>query len=311
MRDKASKALTSCFVLNAIPPFRLDLTVWVLRRRKGNIIDQWDGQYYTRLFVIKGKPIKVTVEQTNPQIPQIKVSTHRAITIETHNYLALQLEKMLGLNCNLQPFYRMADQDKHLKSLSKQFAGLKPPRFPTLFETLANAIACQQVSLNLSIELLNRLCRNVGASLTEKGIITYAFPLEKQLTNCNPMDLKKLGFSLHKSEALIQLAATLLANKALFDVLDNRPNTQIVEMLCDLKGIGRWSAEYALLRGLGRVDIFPGDDVGAQKNLQQVLQLNQKLDYQTVAKLTDKWYPYAGLIYFHLLLHKLAEKGLL
>lgn len=302
---------TTSITLNAIPPFRLDLTVWALRRRKENRIDQWDGHCYTRLFIVKGKPIKVTVEQPDPKIPQIKISMHRTITAEANHSLSSQLKKMLGLDCDLRHFYHMANQDKHLKPLSKRFMGLKPPRFPTLFETLANAIACQQVSLNVGIELLNRLAIHFGTSLNEKSTITFAFPMEQQLKNCNPIELKKLGYSLRKSEALIQLATALLANKSKFDDLGNYSNSEIVEALCHLKGIGRWSAEYALLRGFGRIDIFPGDDVGAQKNLQQVLQHNQKLDYQAIATITKKWYPYAGFIYFHLLLHKLAEKGLL
>jgi DNA-3-methyladenine glycosylase II len=56
---------------------------------------------------------------------------------------------------------------------------------------------------------------------------------------------------------------------------------------------------------------FPGDDVGAKKNLQLLLHLKTKLDYQQISKITKKWYPYAGFIYFHLLLDKLNEKGLL
>ncbi len=50
--------------------------------------------------------------------------------------------------------------------------------------------------------------------------------------------------------------------------LDNRA---ALERLVKLKGVGRWTAEYVLLRGLGRLDIFPGDDVGARKKLAQFL----------------------------------------
>ena len=40
----------------------------------------------------------------------------------------------------------------------------------------------------------------------------------------------------------------------------------IGQQLLQLRGVGRWTAEYALLRGFGRLQVFPGDDVGAQKN---------------------------------------------
>jgi DNA-3-methyladenine glycosylase II len=78
-------------------------------------------------------------------------------------------------------------------------------------------------------------------------------------------------------------------------------NEEIVGYLTTLRGIGRWSAEYALLRGLGRLDIFPGDDVGARNNLQRLFHLHTKPDYEEINKLTSQWHPYEGLVYFHLL----------
>lgn len=44
--------------------------------------------------------------------------------------------------------------------------------------------------------------------------------------------------------------------------------------------------------------MFPGDDVGASKNLQDLLQIKTKLGYKQISHITQKWYPYAGLIYF-------------
>jgi DNA-3-methyladenine glycosylase II len=64
-----------------------------------------------------------------------------------------------------------------------------------------------------------------------------------------------------------------------------------------------------MLRGLGRLDVFPGDDVGAQRRLQNWLHLPGPLSYDAVKKVTEPWHPYAGLIYFHLLLAGLASKG--
>jgi DNA-3-methyladenine glycosylase II len=77
------------------------------------------------------------------------------------------------------------------------------------------------------------------------------------------------------------------------------------------KGVGRWTAEYVLLRGLGRLHVFPGDDVGARNNLQRWLGLKKPLDYEGTRRTLAKWKPYAGFIYFHLLLDGLADAGVL
>src|SRR6266550_3148786 len=85
----------------------------------------------------------------------------------------------------------------------------------------------------------------------------------------------------------------------------------LLEQLHALRGVGRWSAEYVSLRGLGRLQVFPGDDVGAQNKLQRYLGLRKPPSYDTVRRRLAQWGDYAGLIYFHLLLHGLAEKGCL
>ena len=64
-----------------------------------------------------------------------------------------------------------------------------------------------------------------------------------------------------------------------------------------------------LLRGLGRTNIFPGDDVGARNNLEQWLNLRNPLTYDSSQRVLKKWAPYGGLIYFHLLLDRLEHLG--
>jgi DNA-3-methyladenine glycosylase II len=68
---------------------------------------------------------------------------------------------------------------------------------------------------------------------------------------------------------------------------------------------------WVLLRGLGRLHVFPGDDVGAQKRLAQWLGRSRPLDYGGVRRAVDRWQPHAGLVYFHLLLDGLSQAGIL
>ena len=64
-----------------------------------------------------------------------------------------------------------------------------------------------------------------------------------------------------------------------------------------------------MLRGFGRVNVFPGDDVGARNKLARWIGVALPLDYPTVGGIVERWQPYAGLVYFHLLLDSLANSG--
>lgn len=297
------------FTLRAKPPFRLDLTVWALRRRESNIIDNWDGQCYQRVMIILGKPILVGVYQNNIKSSSLIVTTHRKVSALEINDIKQNIKILFGLSYNSKDFYYLAVKDKYLKDLVKRFIGLKPPQFLTIFESLCNAIACQQLSLNVGIELLNRFARHYGKKVKYNTKTYYAFPTPLTITKCKPKALQKLGFSLRKSKVLIEIAKSLKTQERVLQKKFTKiSDKDILTYLQSIKGIGRWSAEYVLLRGLGRLNIFPGDDVGAQKNLQKFLHLRRKMDYEEVTKIIKPWFPYAGLIYFHLLLNNINQQ---
>ena len=123
--------------------------------------------------------------------------------------------------------------------------------------------------------------------------------------------MRRIGFSRQKGRALIELARSITNGRFDLDALAELPDEEAVERLRGLRGVGRWTAEYVLLRGLGRTHIFPGDDVGARNNLQRWLHLAGPLDYEGVRRTLARWQLFGGLIYFHLLLDRLEEGGYL
>ncbi len=301
-------------ILVVIPPFRLDLTVWTLRRRQKNTIDQWDGQHYTRAVVLGYKPVKMTITQVGTaDKPRLHVilQSQEALSDKVQEHARLLMQKMFGLSVDLQPFYRLAEHDAVLSPLVTQFKGVRPPRFPTVFEALINSIACQQVSLDVGILVLNRLTENFGLKIVDSGTTLYAFPRPEDLLDVPEEAIKKLGFSYQKARFIKGLAYAVASGDIDLEHPETASNEQAISYLSAIHGIGRWSAEYTLLRGLGRLDILPGDDVGAQKNLQQLLALEERPNYDQIKELAERWQPYAGLIYFHMLLEKLHAKGLM
>jgi DNA-3-methyladenine glycosylase II len=301
------------FPLKVVPPFRLDLTVWALRRRPENEMDRWDGKTFRRALVLNGKPVEIAVTQIGSMAAPRLQATVTGVPFgpEVKSGVTEALNRMLGLQSDLKGFYRYAANDTRFAILARRFRGLKPPRFPSLFEALVNGIACQQLSLAAGIQLLNRLAENFGVSSMRAGIGARAFPRPEDLATLKPELLRRLGFSRQKAGAIIELSRAIVAGNLDRDGLASLDDGSAVEQLCGLHGVGRWTAEYVLLRGLGRLHIFPGDDVGARNNLQKWLGLKKRLDYNGVRRLLAKWKPYAGIIYFHMLLYRLNEARLL
>jgi DNA-3-methyladenine glycosylase II len=301
----------SIFTVEPVPPFSLDLTVWALRRRAANAIDRWDGTTYRRILVVDVRPLDVEVAQiAPPECPMLRVAVSDSSPAPSAKPVVMAaLARLLGLDQCLAGFYRAAAGDPVLDDLTQAFCGLKPPRFATLFETLVNAFACQQVTLSLGILLLNRLAEACAPELDGPGGRAFAFPSPEDLAGRTPDELRALGFSRQKARAIIELARALAEHRLDLDAIEQFDDRAAVARLCALRGVGRWTAEYVLLRGLGRLHVFPGDDVGARNNLQRWLGLLEPFDYDGVQRTLAKWQPFQGLVYLHLLLKALQLEG--
>jgi DNA-3-methyladenine glycosylase II len=298
------------FMLHPRPPFRLDLTVWALRRRPDNDVDRWDdNRTYRRVMNTLGGLIDVAACQVgSTAAPELRVtlSGPSARRAATRSEVAEALTRSLGLAVDLASFYRSANTDSLLGPLAERFRGLHPPRFLSLVEAMAAAVSCQQLSLTVGIRLLNRLTQAYGRAGPGGAL---AFPEAADLAVTSGEELRRLGYSTRKGHVLIALAGQVSDGSLNLDELAKLDDRTLRSRFCELDGIGRWSAEYIMLRGLGRVNVFPGDDVGARNKLARWLGVALPLDYPTVSGIVERWRPYAGLVYFHLLLDSLANSG--
>ncbi len=293
--------------LHPLAPFRLDLTTWALRRRAQNAIDAWDGHTYRRALLIGRLRVAVAVTQVgSPDAPRLDVAiTGAGLSLGIGEQVEATLTRMLGLDVDLSGFYARAARDQALAALAARYLGLKPPRFPSLFECLLNAVACQQLSLAAGLTMLSRLA---AASSPPVGPL-HPFPAPEDVLRLSTARLRQLGFSERKAKVIMELARAATDGAfelGRFEALDDE---EVVGALMERPGIGRWSAEYVLLRGLGRLHVFPTADVGAIKGLRSFL-VAVGLDDDPRRALM-RWRRDAGLLYFHLLLRGLEEQGAL
>jgi DNA-3-methyladenine glycosylase II len=297
------------FALTPLPPFRLDLTVWALRRRPHNMVDVWNGQSYRRLLLLDGTPCIVeVVQEGTPDTSRLLVTIRGAPdTQDSETTIAAALRHMLGLDIDVSAFYELASTDERLHSLAAPLRGFKPPRYSSVYEALLNGIACQQVTLNFGIQLLNRLAATYGVSITDGSATLHTLPRPEVLAEQTPESLRSLGFSQQKARAMIEIAQAHNAGQLRMQELISLDDEAAVNYLRRFRGVGRWTAEYVLLRGLGRLHIFPSGDSGARNSVQRWLNPTETLDYEGVRNRLAQWQSYAGLIYLHLLVSNLAR----
>lgn len=299
------------YTIRSHPPFRLDLTVWTLRRGGANRIDCWDGLTYRRAMVLEGKTVLASVRQQGaPEQPELLVTlSGKELCSEMQEASRKALLRLLGLEIDLSGFYAMAADDPFLRPLVERFKGVKPPRFPTLFESLANGIVFQQLSLAAAVNILNRLAERYGAPFHDPDGSWIAFPEPRSLAAQDPDEVRRAGLTVNKARALVEAARTIQEGALSLESIEELDNEPALAKLMMLRGVGVWTADYVLLRGAGRLGVFPRKDAGARGGLNRWLSPDVKLTDDGFDDLLSRWRNFAGMVYFHLLLRGLAEKG--
>lgn len=222
------------FELHPRAPFRLDLTAWALRRRDQNAIDTWDGRTYRRALTVGRGPVVVAVSQAGgPDAPRLDVElTGARVARSTESAAADELVRLLGLDVDLSGFYARADGDPVLGPLVRHYRGLKPPRFPTLFECLLNAVACQQLSLAAGLTVLSRLAQAAGPP-TET---LHPFPGPAEVLRLSEPQLRELGFSHSKATTIRELAEGAVGGELDADRFESLDDQQVVNALTRRRG---------------------------------------------------------------------------
>jgi DNA-3-methyladenine glycosylase II len=158
------------------------------------------------------------------------------------------------------------------------------------------------------MHVLNRLADAFG--IEGVTVPMRSFPTAATIVHSNPDAMRALGLSRPKGEYLIGLARMAIdPNDRDFASIATLANDDALARLLKIRGVGRWTAEYVLLRGFGRIDIFPGDDVGGRNKLFEWFGTDGEPTYAGVLQMLKRWHPYAGLIYLHLVVNAATGGG--
>jgi DNA-3-methyladenine glycosylase II len=282
--------------------FRLPLTVSVLRRLSTNLVDVLtpDGQYVRALAGSRG-PVIARVTQTRPEAISVALDGDEG---EHRRALAL-VRRMLGVDRDLTPFDRAATDIPWLMPLAARMRGVKPPRYATLWEACVNVIVFQQISLQAASAIMERLILALGRPVETAGVQSFVFPGVERVLGARDDLLRAAGLSPGKLATLRRVGEALAAGALKEAMLEERTSPEAAAILCGIKGIGPWTAAVVLLRGLGRLDVFPANDSSVARNLAMVAGTSP-LD---VDQLIGALRPQQGMLYYHLLLARLESRG--
>ncbi|MBT3350476.1 MAG: DNA-3-methyladenine glycosylase 2 family protein [Nitrospinaceae bacterium] len=267
------------------------------------LVNRYDGEVFRRVIETGGAEGKVggglalieAREVGEGGEVEMTLCTLGRITKKTATAGEAALRHLFALDLDLEPFYAMARRDSVLAPIVNEFRGLRPVRYLTLLEGLVTAITTQQVNLTFGGRTRARMVKRWGEKLTLGGKVHYAFPHPERLARARLATLRGMQFSGRKAEYVICVAQAAAEGGLEGDDYRSLPLEEAVERLTRLRGVGRWTAEQALYRSLGRIEALAAGDLGVQKVVARYCFDLERVDETRAREATKHWAPWGAL----------------
>jgi DNA-3-methyladenine glycosylase II len=128
-------------------------------------------------------------------------------------------------------------------------------------------------------------------------------PKPQQVIDTPHETLRAIGLSNAKVQYVKNVAAFCIEHKITDKKLATLSNSEIVDLLTQIKGVGIWTVEMLLMFSLGREDVFAVDDLGIQQAMEKLYNIdatNKKMMKEKMLQISQKWSPYRTYACLHL-----------
>ncbi len=282
--------------INPVAPFDFDLTAGYHTYFQGRYgSDSLTGGVYRRLLDLDGNLVLASVRSTGSvEAPELAVELQgdRVSPAEAASATA-QVAWLLGTGQDLAPFYSMARDDPALPSIVRRSHGLHLPHTASVFEALVLAILGQQIATNVARIIRTLMIETHGPRQTFDGETFYAFPRPEILAALTVEELRKMKLSQRKAEYVKGIAqAALDFSPRGMESLHELPDEEVVEKVVGLRGVGTWTAQWVLIRALGRPDGLPLGDLALRRAVSRVYFGGTEIGDRQLSEFSLRWSPW-------------------
>ena len=251
-----------------------------------------DGTYYRALWM-DGAPLGVAAR---PVAGGIEVSLPNGGSSQALDAASEWVAWLLGFDVEMDGFYELLASDPVLADAVGELRGLRHTRTETVWEALVHAVVGQQVSGVVARVIRDGIVTEYGAEVSVDGHVVHAFPRPQTLLEAGHDALRALKLSARKAEYVLGIAETAIRGDLDHETLAPLSDEEAIDVLSSIRGVGRWTAQWTLMRALGRVDALPAGDLALQRVVGEWYFDGKRLTEQELEDFAERWWkPWRGL----------------
>lgn len=290
---------SNSFTLQTPAGYLSDYPLRILGRDTASISERVEGRTARKALMVNGRAVVLTLTFGDSDI-RCRVDSRAKLTSEIMAAAHLVALRLSGLVIDPAGIARQAAMSAVVRRLISGRSQLRIPQTASVFEAIAWAIVGQQVNLSFAFQLRRTFVELAG---TRAGDL-YAHPDAAAVAKLDYDDLTRRKYSRSKAEYLIDTARLIASGAVDPEEWPRIPATRVAQQLMHIRGIGKWSANYVMMRGCAFGDCVPLGDTGVSSGLLEFLQLEERPDIAEVERLMQQFAPYRSLATFHLWMRK-------
>jgi DNA-3-methyladenine glycosylase II len=267
-----------------------------LERSPRELLHKTIGASVYKLIKVDGEKVLFTVKEGDGKL--IITFENGPSTEITKQYVKDYVGEWFDLESDLTEFYTLARKDKILSTLIDKYFGYRIIGQPDLFESIVWAVLGQQINLQFAYTLKQRFVEKFGERLHWKENSFYLFPTPEIVAGLSHDILLPLQFSRQKSNYVVNIAQAFASGEISKDKLAGLSLEDAKEKLMKIKGVGNWTANYALMKTFRYPDAFPLEDAGVHNAIKNLKKMDRKPTLDEVRKFYKKfkgWEAYTTL----------------
>lgn len=288
------------FFIEPKPPFNFELITSLYARFPTQSVDLYHNGIYERVLKDKNKLFLVRVKSIG-SIEKPKLQVEVLLAGAEKKVIEEQIKWILGTDDEISGFYKAALADKKFALIIKNLYGLRAPRTPVVFEALIIALTEQQIALPVAIALRKRLVEKYGESLKIDSKKYFAFPTPEVLAKAKSDEIRKLGLSTRKAEYVVGVSEKVVKGELNLEKMKAWSKEKILATLTKIRGLGPWTVEYMMCRGMGRYDALPANDIGLRISLTKFLGKKERVSEKETRDFLEHFGKYKGYAAFYLI----------
>ena len=265
-------------------------------------VNQLSGRAFRRAVKVDGSWRGYELTWSGePDSMQLVVSVAGARAGRVVDAAVAEVRQICGLDLDLPAFYRRAASDPVMAALIPRLYGLRPTLMPRPLEMLVGSICAQQVNLAFAFAVRARLVRRFGAPVAVGSSAVYAFPEPDVLARADVSELRAMQFTVRKAEYIVGLARQIASGELDVESMARQSNAGVIGALTAVRGLGRWTAEWFLARGLGRGDVCPAGDLGVRKAFAHFYNRGREMSEDAIRRRSAAWGTHQNVAVHYLL----------